>query len=272
MIDHPVRLAVFDIDGTLINHAHPLGERQINALRGLHEAGITVALASSRQRASLLDLAAIFDLPLYLVSYNGPLVNAPDGTRIAATEIDIPADLGAVLAAYVAAGGCIHVYTTDGWQAYGPDWRIDNEATGGGVTPTLRRAELDPAELPPRALKIMCDGNIDALTDVRTAVANHPDLVMSWSGTECHDIHAVDATKGHGLHRLATHLNIDPAHSIAFGDADSDITMLQAAGTGFAMGEANERVIAAADRRLRAPGSGDLEKLLATVSGVNGRS
>ena len=143
MIDHPVRLAVFDIDGTLINRAHPLGERQINALRGLHESGIAVALASSRQRASLLDLAAIFDLPLYLVSYNGPLVNAPDGTRIAATEIDIPADLGAVLATYVAAGGCVHVYTIDGWQAYGPDWRIDNEATGGGVTPTLRRAEVE---------------------------------------------------------------------------------------------------------------------------------
>lgn len=266
MIDHPVRLAVFDIDGTLINRQHPLGDAQIAALYGLHEAGITLALASSRQRASLLDLAEIFGVPLYLVSYNGPLVNAPDGTQIAAAEIDIPPDLGEALAAYVAAGGCVHIYTRDGWHAFGPSWRIDNEATGGGVTPTVRGPRLDAGELPPKALKIMCDGNIDALTDVRTTVAHHAGLVMSHSGTECHDIHAVDATKGDGLRRLAEYLKIDLGHSIAFGDADSDITMLEAAGTGFAMGEANERVVAAADRRLAAPGSGALESLLAQVA------
>lgn len=267
MLDHPVRLAVFDIDGTLVSHAHPLGQAQISALRGLHEAGITLALASSSQRASLLDLAGTFGVPLYLVSYNGPLVNAPDGTELSATGIDIPPDLAEALSAFVAAGGCVHVYTRNDWYAFGPDWRIDNEATGGGVTPTVRGSALATGELPQRALKIMCDGNIEALAGVRQAVARYPRLVMSWSGTECHDIHAVDATKGDGLIRLADHLNIDVAHSVAFGDADSDISMLRAAGTGFAMGQPNAEVMAAADRRLEAPGSGALERLLAELAG-----
>lgn len=266
MLDHPVRLAVFDIDGTLVSHAHPLGRDQIMALRGLHEAGITLALASSRQRASLLDLAAAFGVPLYLVSYNGPLINAPDGREIAASPIDIPADLASALAAFVAEGGCVHVYTKDRWQAYGPDWRIDNEATGGGVVPGVRGPRLDPSGLPARALKIMCDGNIAALDDVRAAVAHHAQLVMSWSGTECYDIHAATATKGDGLRRLAQHLELDVAHTIAFGDADSDVSMLAAAGTGFAMGPANDRVVAAADARLGAPGSGELEALLARIA------
>ena len=266
MINHPVRLAVFDIDGTLIGRAHPLGQGQITALRGLHEAGITLALASSRQRASLLDLADVFGVPLYLISYNGPLVNAPDGRQIAVCEVEIPAALAEALAAFVAEGGCVHVYGQTTWQAYGPDWRIDNEATGGGMVPDVRARRLEPSELPARALKIMCDGPRDVLGGVSEVVARYPSLVLSWSGTECHDIHAATATKGHGLQRLADDLRIDTAHTVAFGDADSDISMLRAAGTGFAMGAAPDRVIAAADARLGAPGSGELEVLLGDIA------
>ncbi|WP_158583541.1 HAD-IIB family hydrolase [Salinisphaera sp. Q1T1-3] len=266
MLDHPVRLAVFDIDGTLLGPGYPLGRPQIQALARLHEAGITLALASSRQRASLLDLAEAIGLPLYLVSYNGPLVNAPDGTRISATDIALPAGLGSALADFVDAGGCVHCYTVDDWQAFGPDWRIDNEAAGRHAVPSRRAASLTPATLPPRALKILCDGDLPALAAVRAAVAAEPGLVMNWSGSECHDIHARHASKGDGLRQLCRHLSIDTGHTIAFGDADSDISMLSTAGTGFAMGAANARVTAAADRRLGAPGSGELEALLAEIA------
>lgn len=263
MDSRPPRLAVFDIDGTLINARHPLGEPQITALRGLHEAGIAVALASSRQRPSLVDLALAIGIPLHLIAYNGTLITDPDGTILDAAEIAVPSALGQALARYVAAGGCVHVYTRSNWYAFGSDERIDNEASGDGVVPTLRSATLDPSELPSHALKLMCDGSIEALDDVRAVVAAHPELVMSWSGTECHDIHGRHATKGDALLKLCAALDVNVADAAAFGDADSDITMLQNAGQGFAMGPASERVRRAADHHLDAPGSGALEALLA---------
>lgn len=263
MDTRPPRLAVFDIDGTLINARHPLGEHQIAALRGLYAAGIEVALASSRQRPSLLDLATAIGIPLHLIAYNGTLITAPDGAVLDAAEVGLPPALGQALSAYVAAGGCVHVYTRDDWLAFGADARIDNEAAGHGVVPGRRSATLDPAELPARVLKLMCDGTIDALDSVRAAVAAHPELVMSWSGTECHDVHARHATKGDALLKLCAALDVSPADSAAFGDADSDITMLENAGQGFAMGPASARVRQAADHHLDAPGSGALEALLA---------
>lgn len=266
MPDHPVRLAVFDIDGTLINRQNPLGSSQIDALQALHQAGVVLALASSRQLASLRDLAERMAVPLYLIAFNGPLVAALDGTTIARTMIDIPSDLAAALSAFVAADGCVHVYTGEQWHAFGPDWRIDNEATGGGVVPDTRGQTLAPDQLPARALKILCDGPAETLAGVQAAVAASPGLVMSWSGTECHDIHAREASKGDGLRRLCTYLGIAPEESVAFGDADSDITMLEAAGTGYAMGDANARVRAAADCQLAAPGSGALEALLHEIA------
>lgn len=259
----PVRLAVFDVDGTLVNARHPLGESQIQALRGLFDAGIHVAIASSRQHASLVDIAEAIGIPMYLISFNGTLITDPSQRTLDAADIAIPAPLGQALSHYVAAGGCVHVYTQQDWYAFGPDARIGNEASGKDAAPSFQASALDPAVLPTHALKLMCDGHIPALENVRDTLAAHPEFVMSWSGTECYDIHARDASKGDALLKLCSILGIDPADTAAFGDADSDITMLRNAGVGFAMGEANAAVRGAANRHLDAPGSGALEALLA---------
>lgn len=263
-----IDLAVFDIDGTLIDGRHPLSEPTIAALRGLTDAGIHVALASSRQRSSLVDIAAAFGLDMPLISFNGTLVTEADGTTVGA-ETFTPGDaLTVALAEYVAAGGCVHAYAEGRWHAYGDDARIAREAAGKDITPDLRAGQIDAASLPTPALKIMCDGAIDALAGVQAAVAAQPELVISWSGTECYDIHLATATKGHALHVLCKHLGVDPARTAAFGDADSDITMLANAGHGYAMGKASERVRAAADYYLDGPGSGALEALLAQTAGA----
>lgn len=261
-----IDLAVFDIDGTLIDARNPLSEHTIKALRGLREAGIGVALASSRQRASLVDIAAAIGLEMPLIPFNGTLVTAANGTPIAA-ETFTPGDaLTAALAAFVDAGGCIHAYAKDRWHAYGQAHRIVREAAGADVTPDLRAERLDAHSLPESLLKIMCDGTNDELAGVRAAVAAQPELVISWSGNACHDVHLASATKGHALRVLCEHLDVELAHVAAFGDADSDITMLANAGYGYAMGDAGEQVRAAAGLHLDGPGSGALERLLVEIA------
>ncbi|MGB7757143.1 MAG: HAD-IIB family hydrolase [Salinisphaera sp.] len=268
-----IDLAVFDIDGTLIDARNPLSDRTITALRGLHDAGIGVALASSRQRSSLVEIAEAIGLHMPLISFNGTLVTAADGTTIAA-ETFSPGDvLIAALAEFVDVGGCIHAYAPDRWHAYGEADRIAREAAGTDVTPDLRAERLDATSLPNPALKVMCDGVHDGLAGVQAAVAAQPALVISWSGTECYDIHLATGTKGHALRVLCAHLDVEPDRVAAFGDADSDITMLSNAGHGYAMGAAGERVRAAADYHLDGPGSGALEALLDRVcrAAVHGR-
>ncbi len=261
-----IDLAVFDIDGTLINARNPLNDHTIAALRGLHEAGIGVALASSRQRSSLVEIAQAIGLDMPLISFNGTLVTAADGTTIAA-ETFTPGDvLIAALAEFVDVGGCIHAYAPDRWHAYGEADRIVREAAGNDVTPDLRAGRVDANSMPNPALKVMCDGVHNGLAGVQAAVAAQPELVISWSGTECHDIHLSTGTKGHALHVLCKHLGVALDRVAAFGDADSDITMLANAGHGYAMGAAGERVRAAADHHLDGPGSGVLERLLANIA------
>lgn len=61
------------------------------------------------------------------------------------------------------------------------------------------------------------------------------------------DITARGADKGSALLTMAEHLGIDIADTIAFGDGGNDKSIIKAAGTGVAMGNANEDVKAAAD-------------------------
>ena len=47
---------------------------------------------------------------------------------------------------------------------------------------------------------------------------------------------------------MCSRLCIDPADTAAFGDSENDISMLQAAGCGVAMGNAEDAVKAVADK------------------------
>ena len=54
--------------------------------------------------------------------------------------------------------------------------------------------------------------------------------------------------KGSVLPRMAAHLGISPARTVAVGDYHNDISMLRAAGVGYAVANARPEVKAAADR------------------------
>jgi Cof subfamily protein (haloacid dehalogenase superfamily) len=62
------------------------------------------------------------------------------------------------------------------------------------------------------------------------------------------EINSLGTTKGAALEFLCGYLNIDIKNVIAFGDGDNDIQMLQAAGLGVAMANADPEVKEAADR------------------------
>ena len=57
------------------------------------------------------------------------------------------------------------------------------------------------------------------------------------------------ASKGASLAWLCGHLGIDPAEAVAFGDNFNDIEMLETAGTGIAVANAEPEVLAHADRQ-----------------------
>lgn len=68
-----------------------------------------------------------------------------------------------------------------------------------------------------------------------------------YSETYYYEIMPKDVSKGHALLEIAEYLGIDQENIIAFGDQDNDMSMIQMAGVGVAMGNAIDSLKAAAD-------------------------
>ncbi len=75
----------------------------------------------------------------------------------------------------------------------------------------------------------------------------YPQVILSISLPENLEVNDARATKGAGLLALCRSLGISPAQTVAFGDGTNDISMLQAAGIGVAMDNADPETKAAAD-------------------------
>ncbi len=74
-----------------------------------------------------------------------------------------------------------------------------------------------------------------------------PDLVITTSIVNNIEINSREATKGVALEKLAAYLGIPLESTMAFGDDTNDISMLEAAGIGVAMGNACEAVKRSSD-------------------------
>ena len=83
----------------------------------------------------------------------------------------------------------------------------------------------------------------------QTVVERLEDVAVSavWASSSSMEITHPDATKGNGLRRLCSLLGIPMESVMALGDSGNDITMLQQAGLGVAMGNAPDFVKRAAD-------------------------
>ncbi|MBR6986710.1 MAG: HAD hydrolase family protein, partial [Clostridiales bacterium] len=72
--------------------------------------------------------------------------------------------------------------------------------------------------------------------------SNDPDLEFLSSGFDLFDVMCRDVTKGNALLGLADYLGIPTDNTFAIGDSDNDISMIESARYGIAMGNATDGV------------------------------
>ena len=98
----------------------------------------------------------------------------------------------------------------------------------------------------------ICSGRCPAMVEVSRDELAGIRYAICGSGTSLFETASLEfspteANKGTGMLALAELLGVPREATMAVGDADNDLPMLRGAGLGVAMGNANERVRAAAD-------------------------
>ncbi len=242
-----VEVLACDLDRTLIAKDGMLPPRTEAAIRAARAAGIRVVIATGRMFVSVRPyvLQAGIDDPV--VCYQGAVVAEPQSGRWLRHE-PIPVALAKeAIEAIVGEGFHCNVY-------------VDDELFVGKVTPEARAyADFQglvihevgdlAAWLEKPATKVVSVGEPELLDGLEARLKERfaGRLYISKSLPFFLEIASPKVTKGSGLQFLADHIGFSPERTVAFGDGENDIELLEWAGFGIAVANAHERLIGIAD-------------------------
>lgn len=240
------KLAIFDIDGTLTNSQKELTPRTKEAVIALQQQGVKVALASGRPTYGITPLAHELELAKYggyILAYNGGVI-IDCATKEALFSQLLPAELLEPLYHASKEYGCtILSYSGEEILAERIDCQyVQHEAMLNKMP--LRRIDsfLDSFRNPlPKCLAV---GEPSRAKELEQALLDRYSEVMSIYRSEPFFVELVPLgiDKALSLGRLAEHIGITPEEMIAFGDGFNDLSMIEYAGCGVAMANAQEVV------------------------------
>jgi Cof subfamily protein (haloacid dehalogenase superfamily) len=240
------RLVAIDLDGTLLGGDGQISLRSITALAALAAHGVHVVIATGRPPMMLGELVAATGSSIgYVVGSNGSMISrlpGPELLRLVGFDLELART--AIISLRAADHRFGFALATDAGFAHEPGFAERMPAAiGTDAHPDV--LSLGGTE----AFKLMV---FHPETDARQLVLELPAMIgdrlaVNHMGADAAEIGPVDLDKCAGLVWLCEHLGIEAAQVIAFGDDWNDLTMLQWAGHGVAMANADERVRLLAD-------------------------
>lgn len=241
-----VKLVVTDMDGTLLNSRHQVSDRFFALQRELSQRGVRFAAASGRQyRSMAVKLTPILN-EVYIIAENGGLLRHREREMLS-TPLR-PELRNEVLQVLEAIPG-IHTVLCGKDKAY-------LLPPAPGFREKLREYYTDfeyldrLAGFPGEIMKIAVYHSESSEAHIYPVVQPYEDrLKVKVSGAHWVDISDPLANKGHALELLQETLGISPAATLAFGDYNNDLEMLQRAAFSFAMANAHPTVLRAARYR-----------------------
>jgi Cof subfamily protein (haloacid dehalogenase superfamily) len=243
-----IRLLISDVDGTLVTNDKVLTPAAIAAAKALRQAGIALAITSSRPPHGMRMLVEPLDMVLPMAGCNGGVWVNPDLSVIETHAIEAGVARRAV--DFLAGQGLVvRLYNQTQWfvpNRLGP--HVDREAFILQSEPAIAR-QFDDAQLTD-AVKIVGVSDDHALIAASEAAAGRAlGSVVSATRSAAHFLDVTNplANKGEVLASLARRLGFAPSQIATIGDMPNDVLMFARSGVSIAMGNASAEVKAKAD-------------------------
>lgn len=232
-----------DLDGTLLNSDSVITEYTYNVLKNYTEQGNILVLSSGRSLKSVKKVKNDLKLDfkgMYICASNGTQVYDCETDEIIFEERMNMDDVKKIFALNKSMDIHIQTYSDEELIVHKSDKESDYYCIRCPLPVMECNNPADTLKFPPckmLAIDLNDKSRLDKLSDYISE--EYPHLTTLFSNPMYLEIFSSKAGKGNSLRYLCEHLSIPITCSYAFGDEENDIAMLEAAGTGVAMKNAN---------------------------------
>lgn len=245
-----IKLIAIDIDGTLLNENNELAQATIDAITSVRKKGIKVVLCTGRPLSGVqpyLDKLSISGATEYAITFNGAMAQDLEGHVMAHHTLTYNDFLETEMIARKL-GVHYQFETMDSIYAFNRD--LSPYSIGESCLVRLPVKFRSPEEINQHMVisKAMFVDFPDLITKANQNLPQQlrDQLYVVQSEPFFIELMNKQASKGNALSDLATQLGMSADNVMAIGDQGNDLTMVEYAGCGVAMGNGIDTVKAAA--------------------------
>ena len=247
------KMIVSDFDGTLLRSDHTVSEKSVKAIKKYIAKGGTFVVSTGRMALSLdgwKDYLGISGQKVPVIGFNGSVVTDDDGNAIASTCIDAQTAYKIVKKAMELNVYC-HIYDVKNVYIKNVNY-INHDYTLITGAPLKVVGRLDefllkhPDMMIPKIMLVINPERREELERIYDEM-NIEGVQHVMSSKHFFEFVSTRAGKGNGMKMASEVLGIPLDEIIAIGDNQNDVSMIEMAGLGVAVGNAREELKAVAD-------------------------
>ncbi|GCF92525.1 sugar phosphate phosphatase [Enterococcus florum] len=247
-----IKLVAIDMDGTLLNEQGMITDAVAETIKRARKQGVYIVLCTGRPLMGVLNYLTDLELVTlddFVISYNGSLVlNSKSG--------EVISEYGLSRQDYLAIDTLarqlnVHLHTVSREAIYTSNRDISRYTVNEAFLVDMPLKYRTPEEIAEQisVTKMMMIDEPEILADAIGKIPQHyfEQYTLVTSAPYYLEVLNREASKGAALRELAAYLSINASEIMAIGDAQNDLSMIEYAGLGIAMGNATEEIKAAAD-------------------------
>jgi Cof subfamily protein (haloacid dehalogenase superfamily) len=241
-----MKLVIADLDGTLV-HKQFVSKETLKTIKKLKEQGVLFTIATGRHMVATKELAEKLEVDLPVICGNGAIIYDFKNDEIMHQEILSDEILNTIIERCFEDNLDFLMYTTKYVVATKQAANKIHQKIGMFDTHIVKKEQLkDYIKI--GVFKILViDEHVDKLKTLKQYLSKSKEISMVQSQPFFLDIGHHLSNKGRTITKLADLLNVDMKDVLAIGDQENDITMIETAGLGIAMGNGHLELKRVAD-------------------------
>lgn len=256
-----IKLVALDLDGTLFDNSSRISKHNLTAIRSITDKGIHVVISTGRPFEGIpFDQIKGTGINYAITANGSGIYEISTGKCLYENAMD--EELVTPILNFLLTRD-IHMDAFIGGKGYTPVQCVETaqkltvpSSIKNYIITTRTRLDNILQFIHENQLKVQkmtlnfypaADGTLIDRETVRKFLVSNPSITTVCGGYNNLEFTRADANKGVGLRKLAEILGVNPDATMAIGDTENDLAIIEAAGIGVAMGNATDAVKARAD-------------------------